>query len=125
MCGNQALALLQPGAFLEIYAFGTDDSNNHFISNDCLRGVVRRIVAIVAPIFHLYDFCINFLRIPFSFITVCCSDDTLSESISGASKDAFNSVRNCLSSICEIPHKVLLASDNVDYFGSEDRYGED
>lgn len=124
MCDLEACIHLVffPASVLETYSFGrTTSGGREYISNSCYRNSLRRIVALVAPIFHLYECAVNISRLIFC----CCTDKSfhiyLFNYADGVISNAFDSLRDALSSLCEIPSKLIFAN-RINYFGSERRH---
>lgn len=110
--------LLLPAHSLEGIAFGEDDQNDPIVSNGFLRHLMRRVVCVVAPIFHLYETGINCLR----GILYCVAKIEILhpafEKSEHAFRDACLSLGFCFSSILEIPQKLIWGSE-VSYSGSD------
>lgn len=121
-CKQTSLAfLLLPAQSLEGLAYGTDD-NNHHISNACLRHIIRRLVALVAPIFHLYEFGIHCIRgILYCLANIEFNASGLLSKSKSSMRDACRAFRCCVSSLFEIPEKIILGSE-VSYFKDAYRY---
>lgn len=97
-CLNSSVEFLfWPGRVLETFAFDAKKG----VKNCLLRHCLRRIAALVAPIFYLYEACLRLVGI----------GDRLS---------FFSTLQNACSALCEIPQKLLCAS-NVNYFGTRER----
>lgn len=128
MCNDACVrAAVFPAMQLETFAFGKGMGGGDKISSDGWRHLARRLVALVAPILYMYEFCVSIIRIPVHLVTFFCSVDELKDLLLdkdvGAITYAFTSLRHCFSSICEIPQK-LLCGHSVNYFGKKDRYGD-
>lgn len=107
-----------PANTLETLVYDADYDRKEYISNLCFRNSARRIVAIVAPILHAYEFCINLGRTAFHLMTFCCQEKTLKELLfnkdCGSLQNAYDSLQDGYFSIFEMRQKFLYA-DNLNY----------
>lgn len=115
--------VVHPARVLEIVAFDTVKSRT-ISENCCLRHIARRLVALVAPVFYFYEFLLSCLTVTYDLANSCGSGKSLRELLFNEDKGtiirALNSLCDAGSSLCEIPQKILCAS-NVNYFGTAQR----
>lgn len=110
--------LVSPAYYLENAAFDPWAQP----ANSIQKHVLARIVAVTAPIFYAYQIGLHLAGAIIEFVTCLLgiTDGTFSKN---AFRSTLYSVRCLVSSILEIPHKLIQGPYDVpNYCGNEARY---
>ncbi len=110
--------LISPAYNLENIAFNSWSQP----TNSIQKHVLARIAAVVAPIFYAYQIGLHLVGAMVEFVT-CLLGITEGNFCKNALSSTLYSVRCLISSILEIPHKLIQGPYDVpNYCGNADRY---
>jgi len=110
--------LVSPAYYLENAAFNSWSQPTNAIQ----KHVLARIVAVTAPIFYAYQIGLHLAGAIIEFVTTLLGI-TDGNFCKNALSSTLYSVRCLVSSILEVPHKLIQGPNDVpNYCGNQDRY---
>lgn len=110
---------LRPASFLEMIAFNPKEQFEPWI----LKEIVARVVALIAPIFYLYQTLCHVLSIAFYCVATPCLGAKAINNLFSEVFDLIYTAIDMCASVCEIPQKVIFGPHLVpNYSDSERRY---